>query len=490
MAGKRVKRNRVFISYRRFGGAELARTVKEALHARGYDVFFDVEDLNEAGPFPEKLRHEVESAASVVVILSPGSLDRCLRSEESSEDWFRQEIAHALRLGKKVVPVITGGFSWPSQPLPPDIAPLRLYQGLTPSHEYFDAGMDRLAELLGRSSLPKSKWIFAAVGAAVLLLALGLAYFFINEHSQRSAHDQYVGVALSKSYSGTLLSDENYVFDLELENRTSMPIEITRVVIDTINAKAARLFRRPEDRVHTSDHQVLMHMEPHEKKAVTIKGGPVLPMAVIIKVFHSLSGEESRFELNLGSVLQEMPQARVLPDSVFSESADALVAIKKAGVEAGKWKKDAHLVATFPGDNKVAIEPATRLRYVIAESWIATFYSPSQGLFFTAQVNGNDLKFNVYAKEASEQVENCTPSSSPQIGDQEAIKLVSAKHLICGNWHNTSLTKVTVDGECGYAWFVPYLGPDSLPLVVDAVHGSLLGLDKDGKGFTRSSSLR
>jgi hypothetical protein len=77
------KKNMVFISYRRDGGAELARLVSEILPRRGYRVFMDVESLR-SGPFNTALLSEIESASEVVVILTPGSLDRCRNAGRES----------------------------------------------------------------------------------------------------------------------------------------------------------------------------------------------------------------------------------------------------------------------------------------------------------------------------------------------------------------------------------------------------------------------
>jgi hypothetical protein len=103
----------------------------------------DVEDLR-SGPFNTTLFDEIESSTDLVVILTPGSLDRC----QQEGDWLRLEVAHAIKHEKNVVPVMTRGFDWPSQPLPKDIRRLPDYNALTPSHEYFEASMDRLMNML------------------------------------------------------------------------------------------------------------------------------------------------------------------------------------------------------------------------------------------------------------------------------------------------------------------------------------------------------
>lgn len=161
---------RVFISYRRETGADLARLVRDSLQRRGYEVFLDVEDLR-SGPFNEALLREIETSTDVVVILTPGALDRC----RDAGDWVRREIAHALACHKSVVPVWARGFALPAEALPDDISELQNQQALTPSTDYFEASMDRLASwLVGRPrrGLLGGRWPAAVVIALVLLVAL------------------------------------------------------------------------------------------------------------------------------------------------------------------------------------------------------------------------------------------------------------------------------------------------------------------------------
>lgn len=144
----------VFICYRRDGGEHLAARVKDALQVRGLSAFIDVEGLK-GGKFNTSLLEKIEEAVDAVVILTPGSLDRCVRHD----DWFRQEIAHAIKHKRNIVPVLARGFHMPSpDELSPDIAELVTYNGLTPTHELFDESMTRLVSklLLSGASLARN----------------------------------------------------------------------------------------------------------------------------------------------------------------------------------------------------------------------------------------------------------------------------------------------------------------------------------------------
>ena len=118
----------------------MAILLRDRLSARGYRVFLDIESLN-SGSFNEKLLAVIEECTDVVVVCSKNSLDRCV----NDGDWVRMEIAHALKHGKNIVPVLLRGFEWPDI-LPDDIDAMRMQNGINAgSNEYFDAAIDRLA---------------------------------------------------------------------------------------------------------------------------------------------------------------------------------------------------------------------------------------------------------------------------------------------------------------------------------------------------------
>jgi hypothetical protein len=134
----------VFLSYRREGGAETARLVREELERHGVHCFLDVEDLG-ASHFDERLLREIEIRPNFVVILSAGCLDRC--TEKS--DWLRREISFAIAQQKNVVPILKEGFEFPPRDaLPDDLADLPRYNCVVYSHAYFSATVERLLGFL------------------------------------------------------------------------------------------------------------------------------------------------------------------------------------------------------------------------------------------------------------------------------------------------------------------------------------------------------
>jgi membrane-associated phospholipid phosphatase len=112
---KLPEKKTTFISYRRETGSIMARIVQSELKKRGHLSFLDVDDL---GPkqFGERLLREIESVPNFVVVLSPGSMDRC----EEHEDWLRREISHAISTHRNIVPLMVDEFQYPPKEKIPD----------------------------------------------------------------------------------------------------------------------------------------------------------------------------------------------------------------------------------------------------------------------------------------------------------------------------------------------------------------------------------
>lgn len=139
----------VFLSYRREGGDAIALFLRERLLQRGLHVFLDVVDLRR-GYFDEALLRHIERTPNFVVILSPGSMDRCV----NEDDWLRREIAHAIKTDRNIIPVLLKGFAFPGH-LPDDLKDLPRHQGVEYSHFYHQAMIDSILEnLVGENETP------------------------------------------------------------------------------------------------------------------------------------------------------------------------------------------------------------------------------------------------------------------------------------------------------------------------------------------------
>ena len=168
----------IFISYRRDGGWETAKHLRDILVGKKYWVFFDMNDLKN-GYFNNALLHYIDECQDFIIILSPNSLDRC---KESEEDWVRKELAHALKAGKNIIPVMHEKFDFPKD-LPDDIKDVAYINGIRVYKDVFDAIVERIISFLKSKphlppEPPKPKPWKKILGIILVVLALITGGFF------------------------------------------------------------------------------------------------------------------------------------------------------------------------------------------------------------------------------------------------------------------------------------------------------------------------
>ncbi len=215
----------IFISYRREGGYDTAQLLYDRLTQMGYRVSFDLETLR-GGKFNTQLYRRIEQCSDMLVIMSRDSLN--LR-ENHEDDWFRLEIAHALKHKKNIVPVFLRDFKFPQKgELPDDIADLVDYQGVTASQEHFDSVLNRICRNF-KAKPHRRKWPVVAAIAAALLVGAGIGvwlkadkifpYPFTREARQEV--DAYYGTVLriGAAYNEFLSAK------MELLDKVSLSIE-------------------------------------------------------------------------------------------------------------------------------------------------------------------------------------------------------------------------------------------------------------------------
>jgi hypothetical protein len=131
----------VFVSYRRSASRHLARSIALDLRAHGYDVFFDVDTVDN-GEFDQIVLHQIAVRAHFVLVLSRGSLERCA----NENDWLRREIEEALHHKRNIVPILEAGFNFSTEAkaLPESLHDLPRFNGIPLYHFYFDAAMETL----------------------------------------------------------------------------------------------------------------------------------------------------------------------------------------------------------------------------------------------------------------------------------------------------------------------------------------------------------
>src|SRR5271154_3955172 len=89
--------SRVFISYARKDGTDLAQRLEADLKARGLDPWLDTERLHAGSVWSAGIESEIDSREVTLALLSPGSY---------SSEICRAEQLRALDKGNRVIPVM------------------------------------------------------------------------------------------------------------------------------------------------------------------------------------------------------------------------------------------------------------------------------------------------------------------------------------------------------------------------------------------------
>lgn len=175
----------VFLSYRRDGGDMTALYLYERLTHAGYRVAYDFETLLN-GRWDDKILETVKSCKDLIVVLSPGALDRCIEWEKANpnsigfdkNDWMRREVACALENKRNVVPVLLRDFAFPlEENLPKDVRALPFQNGIGASVEHRRDTLSRIRKML--ISKPAwyhhpTAWIAGLVATVLVSISLGI----------------------------------------------------------------------------------------------------------------------------------------------------------------------------------------------------------------------------------------------------------------------------------------------------------------------------
>ena len=178
----------IFISYRRDDDPGYARLLYERLQTwfPGEPVFMDVEEIPLGASWRKILTDRISTCEVLIVLIGRAWLSATAsdgtRRLDDAEDFVRWEIAEALRLGKRVIPVLLSPALLPAaKDLPQDIAALADLQYQTLAHSTFEQDIQTLVERIsGRGG-----WLIrlldglarlGKIGALVGVIALAFAW--------------------------------------------------------------------------------------------------------------------------------------------------------------------------------------------------------------------------------------------------------------------------------------------------------------------------
>ena len=170
MAAKR--KYDVFISYRRVGGYDTAKHLNDLLVRDGYKVSFDLDTLR-SGNFDDQLLARIEECRDFILIIDQHAFDRTLdKTFDPHNDWLRQELAHALKLNKNIIPIFLSGVTGFPDGLPDDIAAVALKNGPEYNKYYFNDFYKTLKDRFLHK--PRSRGFMYVLLPVLLLLSVFL----------------------------------------------------------------------------------------------------------------------------------------------------------------------------------------------------------------------------------------------------------------------------------------------------------------------------
>lgn len=146
---------KVYISYRRAdSGVRVGRLGGSLAQRLGVDsILWDVEFLEAGADFRSQLTSAFEKADATLVVIGPDWLHATdaagARRIDDASDTVRAEIAQALRMDKRLLPVLVGGATMPrAHELPTDIAALAHRHALELQDENWDEDINRIIAAL------------------------------------------------------------------------------------------------------------------------------------------------------------------------------------------------------------------------------------------------------------------------------------------------------------------------------------------------------
>jgi hypothetical protein len=341
---------------------------------------------------------------------------------------------------------------------------------------------DELAALRKR----QRRWARSVVLLLLAIAALILSLLVLDWRRNRDTwlSDQFVSVRVANPAVGTILSEEAYEIKLEVRNDSTMPMRVTRIVVVSRNAQAAKLLDLKGPQVFEANIHIPYSLEGNETTPVPVRLNQILPEEVLVRIYHNHAATPSEFQLDLVGRALPMPSPRYLSRDDLFRSYDSLTAMKRATEEAVRWSSDARLVSMFPGNNKVVIDAESNLKFIIADGWVTTFYSRERDEQFVATVTPEEVKGTKVTASADDR--EYLPKGyppEPVLGFEQALDLANRASLLSADWNGPRLGVVPIDSGEASAWFLPYRAPDGLPIIIDAVTGDQLV--KGGAVFRR-----
>ena len=180
-AANKVRRARIFISYRRADSAGRAGRLNDDLtQLLGDRVFMDVADIAPGADFEAVLRDELASCSAVLAVIGAGWRE-AFDTPRVGPDYVRLELAQALaQADVQVIPLLMQGATLPdANSLPDELQALFKRQAISIRDERWQDDVAYLAREL-RATLKLRRWPLRWMAAGVFALAAAAAWYALR----------------------------------------------------------------------------------------------------------------------------------------------------------------------------------------------------------------------------------------------------------------------------------------------------------------------
>lgn len=138
-----MKKNDIFISYRRKSNWELGELLYKTLKSEGFHPFFDLEEISHGSNFPDRIREAIYDSKDFLILIKGNDLVDC---DTIKDDWVLKEIEYAFEYKCNIIPLFTGDFNGDVQN--EKVKELLNKNGLKINREYFNAAMNAIRKSL------------------------------------------------------------------------------------------------------------------------------------------------------------------------------------------------------------------------------------------------------------------------------------------------------------------------------------------------------
>jgi hypothetical protein len=246
----------IFISYRREGGYDVAKHLYDLLTRDGYKVSFDMDTLRN-GDFDTQLLTRVEQCKDFILIVDEHAFDRTIDPTfDPNNDWLRQELIHALKYNKNIIPVFLPPITGFPPGLPDDVVKVTLKNGPKYDRYYFNDFYSKLKSTFLQTKKPRKIGLLTTL-LIIFSILLGTVLMNINK-DKPSIEDITKEISMADSlmqlnYIQQLLDKNEQYYDLiDFENLNVARNMFVSLMSKNVNAEQIAEFARKIDLIDSA----------------------------------------------------------------------------------------------------------------------------------------------------------------------------------------------------------------------------------------------